>query len=316
MKAIVIQKPGKHAPMTMVDRPIPTADAQHSVLKIHAFGVHRYEVLTREGGSPTVTFPRVIGVEAVGEIYATTPNSGLTVGQRVITLNGGLGREFDGSYQEYALVPNQQLYTVDYTGDWITLAQYPETFVTAWGSVKSLRLQAGQSMLIRGGTSAVGLAMIKLAKAIGLTVVATTRKPERVATLKTAGADDVVLDQAGQLQTTASFDGIVDLVGTATVHDSLAHIRVGGTCCVVGLLAGEWVMPDFSPFELENRYLTDYDSGYVDQAMIDELFTLINQHHLTIPITKVFPLREISAAHDFVMANPQMGEVIVTNDDN
>ncbi|WP_318765152.1 zinc-binding dehydrogenase [Lactiplantibacillus carotarum] len=314
MKAVVIDQPGNTDVLKLVDRPIPSADATHSVMKIHAFGVHRYEVLTREGGSPSVKFPRVIGVEAVGEIYATTPNSGFKVGQRVITLNGGFGREFDGSEQEYALVPNQTLYTVDFDGDWVTLAQYPETYVTAWGSVKSLRLTAGQTMLVRGGTSAVGLAMIKLAHAIGLKIVATTRKAERIQLLKDAGADEVILDQAGKLQTTASYDGIVDLVGTATIHDSLAHVKVGGTACVVGLLAGDWIMPDFSPFELQNRYLTDYDSGFVDQAMIDELFDLINTHQIEIPISKVFPLTEIAAAHDYVMANPKIGEVIVTND--
>lgn len=110
------------------------------------------------------------------------------------------------------------------------------------------------------------------------------------------------------------YDGIVDLVGTATIHDSLVHVKVGGTACVVGLLAGDWVMKDFSPFELQNRYITDYDSGFVDQPMIDELFDLINHNHIEIPISKVFPLTEIAAAHDYVMENSQMGEVIVTND--
>jgi len=314
MKAVVINQPGNSDVLELVDRPIPVADAQNSVLKIHAFGVHRYEVLTREGGSPSVHFPRVIGVEAVGEIYETDADSGLTVGQRVITLNGGFGRAFDGSYEEYALVPNKQLFTVDFDGDWVSLAQYPETFVTAWGSIKSLRLTAGQSMLVRGGTSAVGLAMIKLAKAVGLKITATTRKSDRFELLKAAGADAVVLDKDGQLQTDTNFDGIVDLVGTATVSDSLGHVVVGGTCCVVGLLAGEWTMKDFSPFELQNRYLTDYDSGFVNQAMIDEMFKIINANDIKIPISKVFPLAEIAAAHDFVMSNPTIGEVIVTND--
>ena len=156
--------------------------------------------------------------------------------------------------------------------------------------------------------------MIKLAKAVGLKVTATTRKADRFELLKVAGAGAVVLDKDGRLQTDTNFDGIVDLVGTATASDSLEHVKIGGTCCVVGLLAGEWTMKDFSPFELQNRYLTDYDSGFVDQAMIDELFKIINANDIKIPISKVFPLTEIAAAHDFVMANPTVGEVIVTND--
>lgn len=151
MKAVVIDHPGNTDVLKLVDRPIPHADATHSVMKIHAFGVHRYEVLTREGGSPTVKFPRVIGVEAVGEIFETTADSGFQQGQRVITLNGGFGREFDGSEQEYALVPNKTLYTVDFDGDWVTLAQYPETFVTAWDQLKHSDYSRGKPCLFAAG---------------------------------------------------------------------------------------------------------------------------------------------------------------------
>ncbi|MCF6160496.1 MAG: zinc-binding dehydrogenase [Furfurilactobacillus sp.] len=315
MKAVVISEPGHADVLKIVDWPMPVADAEHSVLKIHAFGVHRYEVLTREGGSPSVKFPRVIGVEAVGEVAETKPGSGLTVGQKVITLNGGFGREFDGSEQEYALVPNKQLYTVDFDGSWVDLAQYPEAFVTAFGSIKSLHLSAGDTMLVRGGTTAVGLAMIKLAKAMGLNVAATTRKPERLADVTASGADEAVLDKDGELQTDKQFDGIVDLVGTVTMRDSVKHVKSQGICCVIGLLAGEWEMKDFSPFEMVDKYLTAYDSNDFDQAMIDELFGLIREHHISIPISKVFTLDDIAAAQDYVMANSKMGEVIVTTDE-
>ncbi|HAT54838.1 MAG TPA: NADPH:quinone reductase [Lactobacillus sp.] len=314
MKAVVINKPGHADVLKIVDRPMPVADTEHSVLKIHAFGVHRYEVLTREGGSPSVKFPRVIGVEAVGEVANTKPGSGLKVGQKVITLNGGFGREFDGSEQEYALVPNKQLYTVDYDGSWTDLAQYPETFVTAFGSIKSLHLSADDSMLIRGGTTAVGLAMIKLAKAMGLKVAATTRKPERLDEIKASGADEAVLDKDGQLQTDKQYDGIVDLVGVVTMRDSVSHVRSQGICCVIGLLAGEWEMKDFSPFEMVDKYLTAYDSDFFDQGTVDELFGLIREHNITIPIAKVFTLDDIAVAQDYVMANAKIGAVIVTND--
>ncbi|WP_125768713.1 zinc-binding dehydrogenase [Lapidilactobacillus wuchangensis] len=314
MKAVVINQPGDSSVLNIVERPIPVPDKTHSVMKIHAFGVHRYEVLTRAGGSPDVKFPRVIGVEAVGEVYATDPASGLKVGQRVFTINGGFGRAFDGSEQEYALLPNDRFFSADYDGDWVKFAQYPETFYTAFGSLKTLKLQAGQELLIRGGTTSVGLAMLKLAKAEGLKVTATTRKPERLQQLLDFGADHAILDTNNELQTDHNYDGIVDMVGTVSLSNSLQHLNVGATCCMMGLLAGEWVLKEFSPFDLVDKYLTTFGSDDVDQDLVDEMFTLINDHQIEIPITKVFPLSEIAAAQDFVMQNPSMGEVIVSND--
>lgn len=314
MRAIVIEKPGDASVMKMVERPIPQATAHRSVMRIHAFGVHRYEVLTRAGGSPSVHFPRVIGVEAVGEISESSPNSSLRVGQKVITMMGGFGREVDGSYQDYALVDDAHLFPVDFAGDWVTLAQYPENFYTAIGALKSLPLKTGQSLLVRGGTSVVGLAITQLAKAMGFTVTATTRRREMLAALKQHGADEAVLDTANQLQTTETFDGIIDMVGTVTLADSIAHLNSGGGVCVIGLLAGEWVAKNFDPFTLAGKYLTVFDSTNVDQKLVDEMFRLIKQHRLTVPIARVFKLPEIQKAHAYVMASREMGQVIVDND--
>lgn len=314
MRAIVIDQPGDASVMKMVERPIQKATAHQSVMRIHAFGVHRYEVLTRAGGSPSVHFPRVIGVEAVGEIYEPSTTSALPVGQKVITMMGGLGREIDGSYQDYALVDDDHLFPVDFAGDWITLAQYPENFYTAIGALKSLALKAGQSLLVRGGTSVVGLAITQLAKALGLTVTATTRRQEMLAALKQQGADHAVLDTDNQLQTDDTFDGVIDMVGTVTLADSIAHLNLSGTVCVIGLLAGEWVAKNFDPFTLAGKYLTVFDSTNVDQKLVDEMFHLIKQHHLTVPIARVFKLDDIQAAHDYVMASREMGQVIIDND--
>lgn len=314
MRAIVIDHPGDASVMKMVERPIQKATAHQSVMRIHAFGVHRYEVLTRAGGSPSVHFPRVIGVEAVGEIYQPSTTSALKVGQKVMTMMGGFGREVDGSYQDYALVEDANLFPVDFAGDWVTLAQYPENFYTALGALKSISLKAGQSLLVRGGTSAVGLAITQLATALGITVTATTRREEMLAALKQHGADHAVLDTDNQLQTTQAFDGIIDMVGTVTLTDSIAHLNLGGGICVIGLLSGEWVAKDFDPFMLAGKYLTVFDSTNVDQRLVDEMFQLINQHHLTITIARVFKLDDIQAAHDYVMASREMGQVIVDND--
>ncbi|WP_125567902.1 zinc-binding dehydrogenase [Companilactobacillus insicii] len=314
MRAVVIDKPGDTDVMKIVERPIPEVTQDMSVMRIHAFGVHRYEVLTREGGSPSVKFPRVIGVEAVGEIYKTSKNSKLEVGQRVITMMGGFGREVDGSYQEYALVSDNNLYPVNLDTDWVTLAQYPENFYTAFGSIKSLSLNSGQTLLVRGGTTAVGLAAIKLAKALGINVTATTRRENMLHKLIEFGADDVVIDSDNKLKTDKNFDGIIDMVGTVTLPDSISHLNQGGTVSMIGLLAGEWVAKNFDPFTLAGKYLTCFDSTNVNQKWVDEMFDLISKNKLEIPIVKIFKLSQIREAHDYVMKSRDMGQVIIDND--
>ena len=314
MRAIVIDKPGDVTAMNLVERPIPEVTADHSVMRIHAFGVHRYEALTRAGGSPSVKFPRVIGVEAVGEIAVPAKNSGFKVGQKVVTMMGGLGREVDGSYQEYALVDDAHLFPVEFDGDWVTLAEYPENFYTAFGALKTLSLHTGQTLLVRGGTTAVGLAAVQLAKTMGLTVTATSRRPEMLAALKENGADFAVLDQNNQLDSDQQFDGIIDMVGTVTLTNSISHLKQGGVVTVIGLLSGEWILENFNPFMLAGKFLTVFDSTEVDPAMVTEMFKLINDNHLSIPIAKVFKLADIRAAHEYVMASRELGQVIVDND--
>lgn len=316
MKAIVVRHPGGPEVLQMEERPLPKAGASQSVIKIHAFPVHRYEALTRAGGSPSVKFPRVIGVEAVGEIYEPSRNTKLAKGQKVITFMGGLGRSFDGSYQEYALVPDKIIYPVTFNGSWTELASYPETFYTAYGALKATKLHKGQSLLVRGGTTGVGMAALVLGKALGLNVAATTRQAKREQLLTKLGADAVILDRDNVLDTKEKFNGVIDMVGVPAVEDSLRHVKDGGIYTLVGMLTGKWIWHDFDPFvNLANKYVTMYDSSRVDRQMVKELFDLINDQWLPIPIAKVFKLSEIQDAHRYVMKTDRpVGQVIVTND--
>lgn len=277
MRAVVIHQPGGPEAMQIEERPIPRANKNWSVIKIHAFPVHRYEALTRAGGSPSVKFPRVIGVEAVGEIYEPSQTTTLSQGQKVITFMGGLGRAFDGSYQEYALVPDKIIYPVTFNGSWAELASYPETYYTAYGALRATKLHEKQSLLIRGGTTGVGMAALVLGKALGFKVASTTRQAKRMALLNQLGADDAILDQDNVLNTKEKFDGVIDMVGVPAVEDSLRHVKNGGIYTLVGMLSGDWIWKDFDPFvNLANKYVTMYDSSRVDRQMVKRLFDLIN----------------------------------------
>ncbi|KRN94719.1 zinc-binding dehydrogenase [Companilactobacillus kimchiensis] len=316
MKAVVISQAGGPEVLKIEDRPMPKATDDKTVIHIKAFAVHRYEVLTREGGSPSVKFPRVIGVEAVGEVFEPAKNSKLSKGQKILVVNGGFGREFDGSEQQYALVPDNIIHPVEFDGSWTDFANYPETFYTAFGALKATKLHAGQTLLVRGGTTGVGMAALVLANAMGIKVTSTTRREERRQMLLDMGAADVVIDKDGKLQTDKSYDGFLDMVGATVVSDSLSHVKRGGYYTTIGLLSGEWLWKNFDPFEnIGGKYITAFDGVDINDDVINEMFKLINDNHLTIPISKVFKLDDIQAAQEYIMKHDRpMGQVIVTTD--
>ncbi|WP_294976553.1 zinc-binding dehydrogenase [uncultured Leuconostoc sp.] len=316
MKSVVIKQAGGPEVLEFEERDIPKATQNQSVIKIHAFPVHRYEVLTREGGSASVKFPKVIGIEAVGEVYTTSKESQLEKGQKVIILMGGFGRDFDGSYQEYALVPDSIIYPITFDGTWVELASLPETFYTAFGALKATRLSKGQSLLVRGGTTGVGMAVLLLGRALGLSVTSTTRQESRVDFLTELGAHTVVLDKDNRLETDKKFDGVIDMVGTPAVENSLSHLKDGGIYTLVGLLTGDWVWKEFDPFtSLVNKYAIMYDSSDVSGSDVKEMFDIINENKLSVPISMVFKLEDIQEAHRYVMETDRpIGQVIITND--
>jgi NADPH:quinone reductase-like Zn-dependent oxidoreductase len=222
------------------------------LIRVRAFGLNRSELHTRLGLAEGVTFPRVLGIEATGEV-AAAPGGELPVGQRVVAMMGGMGRTFDGGYAEYTLVPVGQVIPVDTDLEWEVLGALPEMLQTAHGSLTvGLDAQPGQSLLIRGGTSSVGLTTARLARSRGLTVISTTRSAERAAVLREAGADHVVVDTGIVAPAVRELfpDGVdraLELVGAPTLPDTMAAVRVHGVACMAGMLSNRWTLPDFYP---------------------------------------------------------------------
>ncbi|PKG24689.1 zinc-binding alcohol dehydrogenase family protein [Niallia nealsonii] len=321
MKAVVLEKACKAQELIVQDVPIPKVKPGWVLVKIKAFGINRSEIFTRQGDSPSVKLPRIIGIECVGEI-ADPSDSSFQKGQRVVSLMGGLGREFDGSYAEYALIPSTQVYPINQEMDWVELAAIPEMYYTAYGSLfDTLMLKKEDILLIRGGTSSVGLAALQLAKSVGATVVSTTRNKNKVELLKQHGADFVLLDDGdmkAQLPTIfpKGVNKILELVGTVTLKDSLSMLAEKGILCMTGILGGEWVLDNFEPMRdiPSGAYFTQFDSGEnFKEKLLSDLFHHISHYQMEVPIAKVFPLEEISQAHIFMESNSANGKIVVVN---
>ncbi|WP_414044489.1 alcohol dehydrogenase catalytic domain-containing protein [Macrococcus sp. EM39E] len=133
-------------------------------MKIIGFGINHSEIFTRQGLSPSVKFPRILGIECAGIIEETTDQENLPIGQKVISIMGEMGRDFDGSYAEYVLLHNEQIYAVETDLPWEILATILETYYTAYGSPLNLKVTQTDRILVRGATSGVGVTFLKLIK--------------------------------------------------------------------------------------------------------------------------------------------------------
>jgi NADPH2:quinone reductase len=321
MKAVVLEKPCAAQELRVKEVPVPEVKPGWVLVNIKAFGINRSEIFTRLGDSPSVKLPRIIGIECVGEIEDPSDSS-FQKGQRVVSLMGGLGREFDGSYAEYALIPSNQVYSISNDMDWVKLAAIPEMYYTAYASLfDTLMLKKEDILLIRGGTSSVGLAALQLAKSVGVTVISTTRNKGKIELLKQYGADFVLLDDDSIQNKLYSIfpQGVVkilELVGTVTLKNSLGMLAEKGILCMTGILGGEWVLENFEPMAdiPSGSYFTQFDSGEnFKEKLLTDLFHHIDQYQIKVPIAKVFTLDEISKAHLLMERNSANGKIVVVN---
>ena len=317
MKAVKIYQAG--GPEQLIYQDVSTPDIKEgwSLVKIKGFGINHSEIFTREGKSPSVQFPRILGIECVGEVVqSSTP--ALAVGQKVVSIMGEMGRAFDGSYAEYVLLPNEQIYPIHTDLDWTTLAAIPETYYTAFGSLQQLRIAPQDRVLVRGAGSGVGIAFAQLLKAQfpHIELHGSTRNPAKAARLQAVGFDGVITEVDGKLQTDQNYDKILELVGPATLRDSFSHINEHGIVCNTGQLGNVWGVNDFDPIvELKNNsYLTAFYSGNVSQAKLDEMFDYIRQFNVKILIERVFTLEQVSEAHRFLQSADGFGKVVVVNE--
>ena len=320
MKAAVTLQSGAPEVIEIHERSIPEIKKGWVLIKIKAFGLNRSELFTRQGHSPDVQFPRIQGIECVGTVEDDLSGT-YHKGQKVAAIMGGMGRDFDGGYAEYTLVPLKIIFPFESNLPWSTLGAIPEMFQTVSGSLtQALEVRNGETLLIRGGTSSIGMLSCQLAKHLGLTVISTTRNELKKKFLMENGADYVLIDNGTVAEELKELfpDGVnkvLELIGIKTLKDSLKCIKRRGIVCMTGILGGEWTLREFTPMgDIPSLgRLTVYmgDAANLKKDLLQDFIDAVTDGEITLNIDKVFRLDQIVEAHAYMESNSAKGKLVV-----
>jgi len=320
MKAAVTVNIGNPDVIKFQEVPIPDLKSGWVLIKVKAFGLNRSELFTRKGDSPGVEFPRIQGIECVG-IVEEDPSNTYKKGQQVAAIMGGMGRFFDGGYAEYTLAPLEIIFPFESTLDWEILGAIPEMFQTVSGSLnQALEIEKDETLLIRGGTSSIGMLSCQLAKAKGLTVLSTTRNSEKTQALLDNGADHVIIDNGTVKEQVRKIypmgvTKVLELIGTRTLKDSLKCIAPKGMVCMTGILGSEWTMKEFTPMgDIPSLgRLTVYmgESKNLSKELLQEFIDEVENGSIKLNIDKVFRLDQLAKAHEYMEDNKAKGKLVV-----
>lgn len=321
MKAVKLYRSCEAKDIKIEDVEKPKAKENWVVVKIMAFGMNHSEALFRQFEIDNDFFekPRVPGIECVGIIEESLDDR-FQKGDKVIALMGGMGRSFDGSYEEYALLPIKNVFKVNNTNlDWIHLAAIPETYFTAYGSLfQCLQLKETDSLLIRGGTSALGIASICIAKSLGCRIIATTTDENKCEFLDYLGVDSIIVDKNNfKDQMDEKVDKILELVGPRTLLESMSYLKEGGICCNTGILGGVYELNHFDPIkDIPNgTFLTGFYSNYPTQKIIDEMMEFLNKYSISPELGNIYKFDDIVKASEDLEKGRTNGKAVIVVDE-
>lgn len=321
MQAITIRggKGGADA-LEVQSVPVPEPVAGQVLVRVRAAGVNRPDLLQRAGRYPPPPgASEILGLEVAGEIAAV--GGGVErwrEGDRVTALLAG------GGYAEYAVVDARHALPVPANLDFVQAAALPETVFTVWANVfEGGRLQRGETLLVHGANSGIGVTAIQMGKAAGARVLATARGPEKVAKALATGADVGIDasagDWVGAAKSAGPADVILDMMGAGYFAGNVDVLATGGRLVVIAFLTGAVAELNLMTLMLKRLTLTgstlrSRDAGEkarLAQAIEERVWPWIASGAVKIPVDRVFPLADAGAAHAFMERGAQFGKVVL-----
>jgi NADPH:quinone reductase len=323
MRAIVRQQFGGPEQLVIQDVPIPEPQPGTVITRGKAFGINHAETYMRRGDWGDVA--KISGIECVGLVEAD-PSGKIAPGQKVAAIMGGMGRTINGSYAEYTRVPASNIVPLKTDLLWEEMAAIPEVYATAWTCLNgNLGLTAGQTLVVRGATSALGQAAVNIAAHLGARVIATTRNRERFTKLEGLGAYRVELegpDFSRRIREAIprGVDAVLELVGNSTVLDSLSVLRRGGRLCLAGFLGGLAPIPSFNPllqmpsgvhFSFFGSFMYGTPEFPLSEVPLQTIVDLVASDTYKAKPARVFEFDQIQEAHRLMESNQANGKIVV-----
>ncbi|WP_119155778.1 NAD(P)H-quinone oxidoreductase [Caldimonas tepidiphila] len=326
MKAIEITEYGAPEVLRLCERPDPVAGSGEVLLRVRASGINRPDVLQRKGHYPVPPGASDLpGLEVAGEVVGgdadAMARAGLELGDRVCALVQG------GGYAELCVAPVEQCLRVPEGWSDVEAAGLPETFFTVWSNVfERGRLAAGETLLVQGGTSGIGVTAIQLGKAFGATVIATAGSDEKCAACVELGADHAInyrtqdfAEEAKRLTGGRGVDVILDMVAGSYVPRELGCLADDGRLVIIALQGGTRAEVDFASLMRRRLTLTGstlrprpvaFKAG-IAQALRAKVWPLLAERRIKPVVHRVFSPAEVAEAHALMESNRHIGKLIL-----
>src|SRR5688572_22239301 len=321
MRAVEISKPGGPEVLRPVERPKPAPKEGEILIKVAAAGVNRPDVLQRSGNYAVPPDASDLpGLEVAGEVVS--PGKAFKVGDKVCALVHG------GGYAEFCVAPEVQALPVPKGLSLVEAASLPETFFTVWGNVwERGRLAPGETLLVQGGTSGIGVSAIQMAAATGNRVFATAGSDEKVAACVRLGAEKAfnykTQDWAKEVLAATGGKGvdvILDMVGGDYVPKELSCLAEDGRLVFIAFLRG--MKTEMDIMQLMRTRLTITGStlrprpvaykGALAKSLREKIWPLIESGKIKPEIYKTFPLEQAAEAHRLMESSQHIGKIVLT----
>jgi NADPH2:quinone reductase len=324
MKAIVITQPGAPEVLQIEERPMPACSADEVLVKVAAAGVNRPDVSQRKGHYPPPpgASPDIPGLEIAGTIIEAGANvTRWKVGDKVCALVTG------GGYAEYCSVPAGQCLPIPGNLSFLEAASLPETFFTVWSNVFDRgKLQAGETLLVHGGSSGIGVAAIQMAKAIGATVYVTAGTEKKCQFCEDLGAAKAINyeienfeDAIKQLTNGKGVDVILDMIGGDYTAPNIRSLAFDGRLVLINMMMGKDVKLDLSlvmtrRLTITGSTLRARDTAFkaaIAQNLEKNIWPLLASGKIKAIINATFSFEKAAEAHALMESSAHIGKIVL-----